>query len=317
MSDVPEVLSVLQGRNFLGFAEYLGEVAEGREPQQLGNLGQRQVCFCQKVFAFLNAAVIHVVDGGDAVFPLEGMGQVIFVDVSLLRQGVQGEGLFEVNVDIPADGGALTVSGQGNGRCGHRQSGAAHEPDNENFHIGLTDILIAGLFKFHLPENVSQTGSDVQTFVVVQNTELSVGTVVNGQLDSVHAQNNVFQRLGIQTDLCVEHVGIDDYQMIGVDGIELIVDQKLSFSANYIKKLHMVVGMGNRVPVAAIFGAGNIQQFCGAPDGVGQVFVHCIMTSAHGWKTFLLWVIDIDSIYHIIAYCKTVPQIVKNDKSAD
>ena len=47
----------------------------------------------------------------------------------------------------------------------------------------------------------------------------------------------------------------------------------------------MIVGMGDRVPVSAVLGAGDIQQFCGAPDGVGQVFVYCIMISAHERKT--------------------------------
>ena len=46
--------------------------------------------------------------------------------------------------------------------------------------------------------------------------------------------------------------------MICVDGVQVIADQELTFSANYIKQLHVVVGVGNGVPVAAVFGTGNI-----------------------------------------------------------
>jgi hypothetical protein len=93
---------------------------------------------------------------------------------------------------------------------------------------------------------------------MVQNAELTVKGITAAQFDAIDTQNNVLQGLRIEADFSMGDIGIDDHKVIGVDRVELIVDEKLTFSANYIKKLHMIVGMGDGMPVAAIFGAGNI-----------------------------------------------------------
>ena len=49
-----------------------------------------------------------------------------------------------------------------------------------------------------------------------------------------------------------------------------------------IKKLDMIVSMRHRMPVAAIFGAGNIQQFCCAANGKALILIQTVMASAHG-----------------------------------
>jgi hypothetical protein len=46
--------------------------------------------------------------------------------------------------------------------------------------------------------------------------------------------------------------------VIRVDRVELIVDEELAFSANYIKKLQMIMGVGNGMPVAAVLRTGDI-----------------------------------------------------------
>ena len=108
------------------------------------------------------------------------MGQIILVDMGLLRQGIQGESLFKVQINIPPDGGALAVASCGSSLCGSGQSRASHQADNQNFHICLADIFIARLLQLHLPEDVSQTGGNVQTFEMIQNTELAIGAVAHG-----------------------------------------------------------------------------------------------------------------------------------------
>ena len=102
---------------------------------------------------------------------------------------------------------------------------------------------------------------------MVQNAELPIGIFTCGKLHPFNAQNDVFQRLGIQTDLGMGHVGIDDNQIIGIDGVKLILDQKLSLAADNIEKLQMIMGMGYGMPVAAVSGTGNIQQFGGSANG--------------------------------------------------
>ena len=58
-------------------------------------------------------------------------------------------------------------------------------------------------------------------------------------------------------------------------------NQKLAPSANNIKKFHVIVGVGNRVPVAAIPGTGNVQKFGTAANGKSLVSVQTVIGSAH------------------------------------
>ena len=87
---------------------------------------------------------------------------------------------------------------------------------------------------------------------MIENAELTVRGVADGQFDAVNTQNDVFQGLGVQTDFRMDH------QVIRVDRVELIVDEELAFSANYIKKLQMIMGVGNGMPVAAVLRTGDI-----------------------------------------------------------
>ena len=56
----------------------------------------------------------------------------------------------------------------------------------------------------------------------------------------------------------VGDVGIDDDQVVGVDRIELVLDEKLTLAAHNVKQFRVIVGMGHGMPVAAVFGAGGI-----------------------------------------------------------
>ena len=204
-------MPVFHGAGLLGPAEDLGEVAQGRKAQKLGDLGHGKICFCQQVFAFLDPAGDHVIDGGDPILPLEGVGEIIFIDVGLLGQLLQSQRFLEVQVDILPDGGALAVAGNHLGLCLDRQGGAAHEADDQDLHIGLADILVSCVFQFHFPEDVPQAGGDLHAFIMIQNAELAVGVFAGGQLDALDAQNDVFQRLGVEAGFRVGHIGIDDH----------------------------------------------------------------------------------------------------------
>src|SRR5699024_2237818 len=106
-----------------------GKIARGRKPQQLADLGQGVAGVAQQVFALLDAAAAQVGDGGDAVFFLEGVGQVIFVQVGHAGQLVQGDALPVVGVDVALDLGALPVLGSDGGLLQLEGEGAgAHQP---------------------------------------------------------------------------------------------------------------------------------------------------------------------------------------------
>ena len=93
---------------------------------------------------------------------------------------------------------------------------------------------------------------------MVQDTELAIGVVVDGKLHTFDTQHDVLQRLGVEAYLRVGDVGVDDDQVIGVDRVKMVLNQKLAVAAYNIKKFHVIMGMGNGVPVAAVFGAGGV-----------------------------------------------------------
>ena len=91
--------------------------------------------------------------------------------MGVFGQLLQRQGLLEMQVDVAPDCGALAVAGSSLGFCLDSQGGVAHKSDDENFHVGLTDILVACIFQFHFPENIPKTGGDLYTFKMIQNTE--------------------------------------------------------------------------------------------------------------------------------------------------
>ena len=133
---------------------------------------------------------------------------------------------------------------------------------------------------------------------MVKDAEFAVGIFSDGKFDAVDAQNDVLQGLGVEADLGVGHIGVDDDQMIGVDRVEPVFDPELALAANDVEELHMIVGVWHRMPVAAVAGPGGVEESGSAADGVGLICVHCIVTSAH---TALSDFRIIDIIYHILA----------------
>ena len=110
-------------------------------------------------------------------------------------------------------------------------------------------------------------------------------------------------------------LGVDDHQMVCIHGIELIVNEKLPFSANDIKKLRMIVGVGDGIPVSTVFGTGDIQQLYSTANRIGSFLIHGVMTSAHGRIPHCLYFIDIDIIARKTAGCKMRSKIGKRIKA--
>ena len=121
----------------------LGKITGGRKAHQFADLSQAVTCIAQHIFAFLNAAAVQVSNGGNAVLPLEGVGQIVFVQVGKLCQQVQRDILAVVGVQIPLDLGALPVLGRGSLLQLQRNGGAAHQPDQQYLQQVLTNGLAA------------------------------------------------------------------------------------------------------------------------------------------------------------------------------
>ena len=95
-------LPVFGGADARGGPEALGEVAGGGKAAHAGDLGQGVVGGTQQLLALPDAQLLDIVEGGQAKFLAEGMGQVEFVHVYALGQKVQGQGLPVVVFDISA-----------------------------------------------------------------------------------------------------------------------------------------------------------------------------------------------------------------------
>ena len=283
-------LSEFQRADALGFTENLRKIAQGGESQQLGDLGHGEVGFCQKVFAFIDPPGDQIIDGGHAVFPFKGVGEIVLIDVCLFGQQLQSERFFEVQVDVSAYSGTLAVGGCRLQFCLDRQRGVAHQTYNQDLHVRLTDIFVACVFQFHFPENIPETGGDLHALKMIQNTELAIGIFVGGQLDPVDAHNDILQRLCIQADLRVGDIGINDDQIIGVDGKVLILYQKLPLSADDEKQFGMAVRVGDGVPVAAVSRAGDVQQFCRAANGKRLILAKTVVISAQIVSPFFRYI---------------------------
>ena len=87
---LPVELAVLHRADALHPAEALGEVAQGGEPQHLGDQGQWVVGLPQEEPALRHAPGDQVADGGGVELLPEGVREVVLVDVQHLRQLVQG-----------------------------------------------------------------------------------------------------------------------------------------------------------------------------------------------------------------------------------
>ena len=251
-------LPKFHGTAAMDLAEDLREITQRGESQKLGDLGHRKIGLSKEVFAFVYSSGDHVIDGGDPILPFESMRKIIFIYVCFLRQLFQCQGFFKMKVDIPPHRCALTVAGNNLGLCLYGQIGIAHKADNQDLHIRLADIHIPCVFQFHFPENVSKTRGNIHTFKMIQNTELSVGVFFGGQLNAIDTQNNILQRLCVQTGLRVGDVGVDNDQIVHIHGKNLILDEKLSFAADNKKQFCVIVCMRYGMPVTAVPGTGNI-----------------------------------------------------------
>ena len=92
-----------------------------------------------------------------------------------------------------------------------------------------------------------------QALPLLAAVEDGVGLVAVAEqhLDARDAQHHVFQGGGVQAELGVLHLGVDDDQVVGLDGVQLPLDEKLPLPAEAVEQLGAGVGVGGAVPVAA------------------------------------------------------------------
>lgn len=184
-------------------------------------------------------------------------------------------------IDIPLDDAALPTAGNqsGFGLCGYGDG--AHETNDQNLHIRLTNILVAGVFQLHFPKNIPDAGGKLLALEIIQNAKLPVEGSVTQQFHAANAQHDIFQGLRIEAGFRMGYIGIDEDQVVHIYGIDLTLDQELPFAAGDEKQLRIRMGMKDGMPVAAIFTARNIQQFYVAANAEGPFLPTAIIRPTH------------------------------------
>ncbi len=123
----PALAAIIHRAHSLNPAEALGKIAGGGEAKHAGDLGEGHAGLRQEVQALLNPAGQKIIDRRRAVFPAEGMDQIVLAYMGYGGQIVQGQAFFEMIIDITAHYGAF-LAGLMDGR--HESDGklaAAHE----------------------------------------------------------------------------------------------------------------------------------------------------------------------------------------------
>ena len=112
-------------------------------------------------------------------------------------------------VDVLPHGGALAVGGEAGMGLGDGDAGVAHELYQNDVHIGQAGGLVFRLAVLHLLEDLLHAGQHgvlLREGIDAVSGLLGIG---DRQLHTLHAQNDVLQRMGLVADLRVDHIGID------------------------------------------------------------------------------------------------------------
>ena len=226
-------------------------------------------------------------DGGDAVLFLEGVGQVILVQMGQGGQLVQRDVLAVVGVDVALDLGALAVVRAGGALLQlQRQGAGADQPDQKHLQKVLADRLVAVQAVVGFGQQHVQQGTQALPLVFAVEDGVGVVRLAEQHLDARDAQHHIFQRGGVEAQLGVLDLRVDDDQVVGADRVELPADVELPLAAQAVEQLGAGVGVGGAVPVAAKAALADVQKAEGLPRGGGvadvkAVGAHCA-ASSHG-----------------------------------
>ena len=262
---LPHLTAVFVGGQAFRLAEALRKVAGGGKSHQLADLRQAVTGVAQHIFALLNAAAVQVGDGRNAVRLLEGVGQVVFVDVGDLGKGIKGDILPVVVVQIPLDLHAFPVVRAGGFLHLQREGGAPYQPDEQDFQQVLADGLAAVQTAVCLSQqHVQQRYHPLPVLPAVEDGVGGIG-FAKQDLDARNAQYDVFQRRGVQAQFGVLHLRVDDDHIVRFDREQLPAEQKLPLAAEAVKQLRAGMGVDRAVPVAAESALADVQQPEGFP----------------------------------------------------
>ena len=212
------------------------------------------------------------------------MHHIVLIDMCELRKHIQTNILFEMSVNVPAHRGALLAGPASGRRHSERKIGMPQDTDQKDLQQVLANHLVPRRLGLDLPEH----GPEIKEHLLPAAPEMDdlIGGVcrpVRTELQSLHPQDDILQWAGVEADLGVLHIGVDDDQIIRSHRQHPPGHLELPHPANYIKKFRTGMGVQQAVPVSSIFGRAHVQELGGgAVNGAGDPSRELITVVTHG-----------------------------------
>ncbi len=255
--------AVLLRRHPYGFFKNLRKVGLGRKSGTGGDLRDGMIGADQQLLAGLQTPGGQIADRGLPDACSEGVGQVIFIDMRDFRQGVQGDVLGIVGINVTLGEGAFFRDLEG----GVGDDGQIQLPRNKNekhLQYALADKIVSRFFfaEFlkHQPGIVHEAVLRRSIAVMAEIFPDIFLFAVTGKGKAVHAEDDIFHRIVGHGFFRMFHVGVDDHKIVRLYRYEVIFDVENAASVDDVKKLGKMMRMGKALPVAFVFGNGNIAE---------------------------------------------------------
>ena len=219
----------------------------------------------QEESALLHPPGDEIINGRSVKLPAEGVGQVILVHMGQLSQLVQAQIFLKVVVDVPPHQGALPAALWACGIHLQVQPALPLQADQDHLQQMAAGLLVAGPGVPDLPEHQLQAGHQLPPAAV--QVEHGVPVRAPGGLQPLHPQHDVLQRAVQLAQLGVEHVGVDDNQVVDGYGKLLILGAEPAVAVGDEEQLRAAVGVEVGVPLLGILRPGQIAQPQRLPAG--------------------------------------------------
>ena len=248
---------VLLWRHSHGFLKHLRKIGLGRKSCAGSYLGNGVVRIDQKFHAGLQTLGRKVTNRRLPNAAGEGMGQIIFVDMGEFRKGIQGDVLRIIGIYVALGQGAFL----GNPEGGVGNYGQIYFPgykNKENLQNTLANDVEARLLCTELFQHklgiIRQTvlGGSI-TVMAVAFPVFIILSAMEGESQSIHAENEIFHRVMGHCFFRMFHMGVNDDQVIGFDRYDVVFYMEHTASAYNIEKFRKMVGVGKALPIPFVF----------------------------------------------------------------
>ena len=251
------------GRHSYGFFKNLREVGLGGKSGAGGNLRDGVIGADQQLLTRLQTFGRQIADGGLPDAGRKRMGQIVLINMGDFRKGVQGDVLGVVGIDITLGEGAFFRDLEG----GVGDDGQIQFPRYQNekhLQYALADNIVSRFFftEFfeHQPGIIHETVLRRSIAVMAEIFPDIFFFAVIGECEAVHAENDIFHGIVRHGFFRMFYMGVDDHKVVRLYRYEVIFDVEDAVSVDDVKKLGKMMRVRKALPVAFVFGNGDIAE---------------------------------------------------------